>query len=173
MPVENLLQFAPFGTGLAQAHRRALLAPPNSAIVSQPIHQDLTLQALPNALKNKALSLVPGIQSAKNETIAGRAAWVTALVLRCAQVSVGPQPKGLKESILPLLSQHFRGSFGVPGGRQALGTVCYPIRRSGTECRIFRQQIRFLGLQRVRRRVVGIFIFGRILVHVNARQTGE
>ena len=72
-----------------------------------------------------------------------------------------------------LFSQHGGSLFGWPGLGETLRTVGDPVRGHGHDRRILRQYFWLYRFKSIRRRVMGISIFGGILIHVYAGQSRD
>src|SRR6266581_4552954 len=89
-------------------------------------------------------------------------------LLLLAQVPERPQMESFQHFVLTLLPQHFCRALRRPWGRKPFRPVRNPKRRHGHQCRVLRQYFRLHRIQRVRRRVVRVFVLRRVLVHIDS-----
>src|SRR6266568_4181232 len=84
--------------------------------------------------------------------------------LLLAQVPEWPQMESFQHFVLTPLPQHFCRALRRPWGRKPFRAVRDPKRGHGHQCRVLGQHFRLHRIQRVRRRVVRVFVLRRVLV---------
>ena len=87
----------------------------------------------------------------------------------CAKIAKRPKVESFQLLILALRAQHSRRPLRRPRTRQPLRPVGNPERRQRHQCRILRQHIRLLRLQRICRRMMRVLIVRSVLIHVDPR----
>src|SRR5437667_10500820 len=94
-------------------------------------------------------------------------------LLFCFRKLLGPQSKRLQHFVLALGPQHFHGLFHGPWRCKTLRPVRNPVSRQRHQRGVLRQHVWVHRFQRVGCRVMREFVLGRILIHVDSRQSGH